>query len=954
MYNHEKKLYEEWRARIKATDPAMNDLEHYHNAWTNVDLIAYFVSKEDIHQGKRYLHQIEEDDVDDLKNSMGCRHHFFEIAGMDDLDVAFLKEAAQHGVDTEYGDLTRESINWVSIAIPEGSNDEIGEYPVEQHQVMRKQVDQVEPRTPMTFKQKVKPTNLVGIASDADDADDDEIELSSPFDINFPYIVEKPLYYTQNYAVAHSPVELPQETLRPIDPNRSRNSVAEADHSPDVDIAGQQTFDVFGFGKRDPAQPSEHPASQLLFGLSSGNVANQADTYLPLDFVPQPDLQPFQLGLLPLPQNDGPNDPQHHQETVTERDLKHEISQAQRKRGLSHAGYDEKGIDAGDLFGPLLSNDDSQVILEDAPIAPGEGVMNSEAEYVPQNEQAKLPLQDASFHRDLHDLTGFPPRFLGFYDVETASSTSSVCAYERRVMDFEAELQESTETNLAAVYQANNNQQSLNPVANADHAAIIHPGSSLPLDLAFDEEWYAAQQPVSFSFPCDPIPGWGDQCMWDPMIAQYPQADQNEGGVLASFIPGQPAPNSLIDPRLLDVRNSDNVMGNVPLLGRLQPARPQITMAQAHVAVCASENMIGSAMRNAHELNGALEADDKAPTKGHASQPTVESAATTPTQSSAPEASVRLSLVETSSGQAVLQREPMAKNEPSTTTHRIPSKRAWNEVEHDESEPVEAKLTCQRGRAHRKETDTLESDEDFVECSYPICESDDDDWEPSKRKNSRKTRKVSGPSKEKKTGEALKGKKTGEAPKRQNTRGRKAAKKQDDAPVPDSVPTTVPPEMTGPAAASLPALFWPHNMMSGFEYGMNSPRDPSTGLHPATAGPNERSALLTPPASNVLPALVTSGWEEVDLPLKASGAANNAGGDQATVSEPPAQKPKRKYSQRPKKDQGDKAASKPKRTKTKKTDTAKKDAGTVPLVGRKETPVPLPAMLQFHAGKCRS
>lgn len=1138
-YRHDKARYDQWRARIRATDPSRNDLAFYHraDAWTNMDLVAYFVSGRDVRQGRRYLRHVVGEaaaDVDDLEGYRGRRAEFFTIPGMDELDVAFLRDAALRGVDTEYGDLTRESIDWLLSSYPHDfssssfSSSNKKAAPRATTATYHQQDKPFQPRTPESLKQDVKkfPTtsnnNMDGAASEDDDNDDDDdneiVELTSPFDRNFPYIAHEPFYYSQysnsnsnstQQAVSarHTPPvgsSPQQERLRPVvTPGRPRDRLDGGVVQQSSDSVLDATWDPAG--SSDPSGPSSpifrwsprptarDGAAEQGEGGHSPSVRGAPD--------PQDESQPHPQ---PSSYDHGPKDPEQQQEQQQQEmagdydELRSRILQLRMLRGHRNVGPEgpsehlggnstdhifvgdngpyQEGEGPGGFFADQPMDVDAPFPFDGALIAPApgeDGVMYPEAAgYIPDPQQASQALADAilgpenlavleeqygsgpigphdynmqspqqggqpsfllqdapvirdsrtdSVYQGPQDVTGFPPPPLlsgGLCDDVAGASlapSASCSHYENRVRDFEGELRDSTDANSGVFHRAHNNQHVfMNPVdSNVGLAPRLHHynGSSLPPHLAFNREWYASQQPAVHSFPRYPVPGWGRPPMWgpDPMLAQDTQVYGNEGGVLASFVPGHPAPNALIDPRLLDARTSYNngMMGSVPpVLGQPQLAPPPSQTTRANVPNTPAAPGVGrssSSNNNVLVLSPVPGDDERTPTQGQrqASQSSITTAAAaaaaraTPTRSSATKGAVRLSLVETPSGQAVLQQEPVVnKNKPSTPPppppppHSNPKKRA---LEADEPVVVVAATPARpRGgrRPHRKETCSLESDEDFNGVGVPICESDDDDWvEPKKRRYSGRKGKKAGeaakgkkpsgaetpqgkkPSqatpRRKKPGEASKGKKAGDAapkekkpvetPKPKYTRRKKKTDADSNGAPPAPGPVSA---VAGPEEAAAPLLTHPrpHAAILGVAPGVNNPSVPSGAWPPAamssSAGSDE---LPTPPVSNDFSALVTPGLTEFghhpngSAPAVTSGtvANNNTTGEgHALVSELPNQKPKRKTPRRPQ-DPKDETATKPKRARTKKTDaTSKKDtrAAPPPPAGRKETPVPLPPM----------
>lgn len=614
-----------------------------------------------------------------------------------------------------------------------------------------------------------------------------------------------------------------------------------------------------------------------------------------------------------------------------------------------------------------------------------------------------------SIYQGIQDMVGFPPPppdLDSVYADVRSSSSSNDRSYERKVTKYGNKLQDSIEAHRVGHYRENND-------LNSDDNG---PGN----DLRFDLGWWEREQPVIHRFPREFLPSWDDRAAWLAMLGHTAQAAQHgqvaqrrqvvykEGDLLGSFVPGQPLPDTLIDPRLRGAGNNNGAMGHVSIPGQPQPALNQSRTAQAIISNTGNGPAVASASNNAVIHSPIAEASGSTSAQSQASRANTATTGPAPKQGST-SMGFRLALVETPDGQAILQREPVVENGPRTIHHRVPSKRVLDEfLDDSDDDPVMVTPIRQRRRSHRKETAALESDEDFLEVGVPICESDDEDYvEPTKSPYPRKGKNISVTARGKKTAATPRGRKkvdeaveeeiTVKLPKRKYARKSKNADKANDG-APASVPTSaaagpaiddpsmaavpMPPwphaasfnavygsnDRHGPSTraptrgASAPVLPWPHLVLSGLNAGSNNFAFSPSRLPCATPGRNHPSAPPTPPVSKDSSAYPIAGVNGINspsngfIPAAATGVTHIPQEVPAVALEPPVQKPKRKYTPRPKKETEGEAGDtpKPKRARTKKADTANKEApGLNPFKGRKETPVPLPPILKFHPGKCR-
>lgn len=917
LYNKDLSLYKQWVAQIKATEPVLNDLEFYRTAWGKSNLTTFHTSAEDIRQGQEYLRQLGEHNVEHLNAWQGQRSYFFHIADMEDLDVAYLRETARRGVDTNYGDLTRESIDWVAKNILEAVANE----------VEQQEVGKVQSHSSQSLDQQAKPMDLDGAVPD----DEEEVvELQPSFDPSLGGVLLDPYYLFQYPPVPQHPVGMPQEILQPIGGDGIGYPALPPGDSHALDTVVEQSFPQFG-GPLLAGLPVPLPEGS---DLAQGNEnLGWVQRDLGLDPAFNPSLN---AGIPPLP------------------------------GGLAMPlGEDAFGLEAGyDIYSFL----GDAIPVPEVPAGPD---VNVEPESPQSPQDSGLFLRRAnrthdgrvdSIYHGMQNVTGFPPPLPATYggqvgnpiyqgtqnvsDFQTpvsgwygGSSPASDRSYRRRVREFEEEIRDTRVSNGVAVHQENNGRG---------------PGAVSPAaDFRFDEEWYAALQPVVHSVWSGPFLLWKD----DPAWRRVNGLDQNEDDDAALF-----------EPSLRDAHT-----GNDMISGHHQSQMTQVNDSNTGAAP-----VVGSKRGYAIVLSPVPEAaEEVTPTQGQNSRENPATAAT----GSASKGSVRLSLVEKPNGQAVLQQAAVTGTNHSASPRRVSNKRTLDEFIEDDNDPAVKTPARPRGRAHRKDTVALESDDDFKGVSVPVCESNDEDYNPKrvktvrKRKNSgaaskgkkasaaprNKKKTADEASQEQKPAQAPKEKKAADAPKRKYVKRKKADANNNGAPSSMPVSATAMPAVAGPlSAVPTPALSWLHMAFSGNDAGLNNFESlVASGFPPEAAGFDSAAMLPTPPVSADWKAMLNEGFGGCGLPsdgtapaTAAAGAAIYAGEGQALGSQAPSLKPK--STRRTKKDQEDKTVEKPKpkRARAKKTDAASNKGNVVaPPVCRKETPVPLPPMPMFPSGK---
>lgn len=855
MYREEEALYEEWSEHVKTTDPSNNNLNFYEQAWGITDLVAYYISDRDIHLGQRYLGSLRETNVHDLAQLKGRRSKFYIIADMHDLDLKTMKEALSWGFSSEYGNLTRNSFHWVlNYGLPDTPDD----------------ADQAP--LAIAHNNAAQPLGLDGAESNGEEDEDEVLEIQSPFDRNFPEIVN-PYYNAQQQEDRRPtltiewpinppqqddpvlPVVLPIERLEPVGDAADFPLFGYFDDDEDVSNGpipmpppGAPNRDAIlnGVESLDPTQPrpwwalpwpqgfQDVPVDPQFLGQSP--VQDNVELAL-LDGPIGQDLQAKDDAEGQQVQQPGEADGQDAKDNISNDGSGDAIDDAPKELwdqffdmdaiaagtlsaeemedlDLPAPKYPEDVLDVKDLIDyPAQADDDYEEYYDysaalkkpikygptcdprDLTLAPGQnGLPFHEQRYANPGEASRAraamegrgnwgvsPRQSPGnqggqlglIYQGNQNVAGYPPS-------QGASSH-----------DFEEGLAQSAEENRRAEYQAGNKgqQQPDNDVA-------------LPEDLSFDPLWYAEQQPLVFGFSQNNIPGWGSDGLGNYAYgevaeAQGPHAElaepaQNAGNVVASFVPGQRAPNMLIDPALLGMNAVDG-QGMIALDPEivqepLPAALPRSDPAQASVPNTGTAPVVGPELRfNSMALPPVTEADTTGPERASTSRVNATtSTATTPIQSSSSNGPVLLSLATTPEGKAIVQEEPASPKKPAPVLaplpapvpaalppSHVPSKRDYSEFE----EVIEKEPAVTPSRKHgRADVFLLESDDDFSQMSVPICEADDDDWEPeaeqqsSKPATTRKGRKTTAATtKGKKSSGTPKGRKTGVLPRTRQT-----------------------------------------------------------------------------------------------------------------------------------------------------------------------------------------
>lgn len=950
MYLLDKHLWEQWDARIRATDPSQNDLAFYqcNNVWTKLDLKAYNASVDDINQGIEYLRSVGGDGANSLVSYAGCRRTFCAIPGMDQLDIAFLKKAAQRGVEIEYGDLTRKTIDWLtddSRKHPAGEEDGI--------QV----VDVRQPREPGSLRQDAQSTGLDDIALDIVDAPCG-LKWGPPFDgaLLLPYLIEKP----GNSFRFVSGFQPPLATLLQKAPR-----AAGVDHLGNQDLwpkyrnVGQQAS-----SGRDLSKTVKNNMKHLSILLPNEKIWDsewEVEDQSGRGFQAIAD-----VALLPASAN--------------------LVKQAQATS--LHEQCETKTFRESAAISVMFDGSAHPKERRTASFRELQHGTGSPPPRVALNGGWGVTLHGFSSVPALQTLRDIYPRW--YPGLDEPSTPTSDCSYERHVREYEQELQDSI--------QANGNSFHYEYHRFASNRESWDPAR----DLRFDIDWYASQQPIVHKFPRKHVLGWDDRPEWYRMPISPFRVEQARES--ASVGPGQPRPNLLVDPLLMSKVERALIPGQLP------PAQSHGHTAQANNYNLGTAPTVGSATKNATAHSRIPESNKLTPAQtlvqAHRSNMAIANLA--PIPSSEFNESASLSLVETSDGQVVLQQEPVReKNNSLGPSFCVPRKRVLDDLEgDDENQPiVEATPACRRRRAQVKETVCLDSDENFDALDVPICEADDGDWEPEGKEHSKKRAYVRkgnninvGPAKKRKvSGEAAqkkkkKKKKTIEAaPEADKTAKVPKAKKSDGNPKEGKAAAAPKRKYTkrkkvDACVAAVPAVAGsssasPLPMLSGSpvaQFGMGSNANhlcvpahwiPTTipefalknlgfsghspGLPPADAEAESIHSTLPVSGSHKAPADKLANASKIPHLINAAGGI---GETQATDLDVPHKKPKRKYTRRASKNQGQEAEAKPKRVKIKREGAvATKDIAVpaTPPIEWKETPILLPFMPGFPPGRCR-
>lgn len=886
----------------------------------------------------------------------GCHREFFHIEDMQDLDLAFLKQSAQRGIDLEYDALTPESINWILHNSAEGSNN-----PSEQHYVQ-----QDEPYPPEALNEKAKPNNLDGAMLNNDE-NGHSLELST---LNAPDLgglaVESadPFHPKQHSIASCPPVERTEEKFEQVGGDRLTQPASFVSDLRVFNLRPQDQAEAFS--QWNPAQLPSPRTRGTLENASSYFKFVDLSNLPPVEFAPfnsnnepqqaQQDFthQPFeQQEYIEIP-DDGPYDVQQQEEMAVggasgsamlhAQMMNHHFSFAHPDNYVGDAGYQvaEHGNansreeeDASDqqvymawppetarchgrpdnqfvgnnglyqelddcmidprLFedpGPIHHDFDFETVhsmdYEQGIQAVADGILVPElaatinqglARIGDQDSRPQIPRQEHpdrlsirtmgspvsgsqvnSIYQGEQHVMGCasPLANLDSMSDNFQSSPARDPSREHHIVGYENKLQENMEVHRIQHYRKNND---------------LNPDDMGPAkDLAFDQNVWDREQPVVHGFPC----------------ALHPNLDaQNVPYRQNAVISGQPLPDGPAGPRLPGVVNNyHSETGRVPISEPLDPTMNQSPTSHSAVQVPIAR------------------ASEPTPAQGQVSRTTAATAGPASKR-------YRLCIVKTPDGRAILRQERVVENHLPDTHRHISSKRARDEDRDDGSdEPVVTAPIGRRQRPHPKETAALDSDEDFKEVGVPICEADDEDYEPEESERPRRN-KVS-----------RKGKKTAATHRK---------KKVDEAV--EKIPVKT------------------------------SKRKNTTRLPPAAALRHvNHAASPTPPVAEGDSAYPLAGINGISGPSNgvtpdaATGVASIPQLVQIAAKEPPVQNRKRKYTTRPKKTEEGEAGElpKPKRARTKKAQTANKEAPALdPIKVKKETPVPLPPMLNFVPGKSR-
>lgn len=994
LYNKELALYEAYRARVKATQPADNNLEYYREGggiWFVDQLTTHSTTDEEIRQGQEYLRQLGEQNVRDLKGWKGERSFFFHITGMEHLELDYLNEAVRNGKDADYGDLTIGSMEWATEKFLQGTGVD--------EQVARQEA---EARSSGSLhggggdqQQQAPPMGLDGQAYDdnEEEEEDEVIELTSPFDADFALDPLQPPYYP---AAPHTPVGVPREMMQPI----------------------------IGFGQGYPAGGGGFGMVHNFDGFGGMPVLAGSSDYAFAAMMPQ---GPTNLNWwqqdpdLGLDAFFGDQFPNAAAAAAADPLVPDNVAAAAAGMplgvdafGINNAGYDnfafgfEAGHEMNPFFGDQPPNADAAAPLapQDAVVAsmaPGDGdddaafganadfdinrmlsqLRNAVEPLAPAGGAAALPLVDDAFGLDAvgHEMNPVPgaavapvvspivspvpdvpvgPDQEDLHDDESGSSQSPpasiVFPFEEwqlhafRRIDSPSATIDPRLLDItgfapplpAAICDA---QEMLNAASVADPVATpqeINDGGPAPVvgpddDLRFDEEWHASLRPRTYSISRLR----GDDPDYPPdfvetMFSKPSQMDQTDDSATGTAAAVAAAP--VVDPA------QEYAIFPTPARGQEYAGENLKTAATT-----------GSAWNEPAHLAFA---ETPGGQFGWQQAPQVAE-----------------------SDQFVMQQAPVAETNhaaaAAASSSRVPSKCSLDEFT---NEPVVATPTSARSRARaHKDTFALESDDDFKGVHVPICEPDDDDYKPKKGKTVHKrnnsgtaaaakgTRATSAtPRKKKPTITTADGEATPQtpkaapapkvkkadsaAPKRKYVNKKKPDTNNNDAPA-ASVPAVSGPVM--PAVAGFPPAALMPAMM---------PQPPFAPVMPAVADPS--FAALMPAMMPQFPSpprgycyvQTSGGWGL--FPLDGTAPAGVAAGQEASpalvLPEAPPSKPK--STRRKKKEDeedGTPEKPKPKRARTKKADAASNKGNNIvvhPLC-QKETPVPLPPMLKFPSGK---
>lgn len=108
LYNREKQRYDEFKAQVFDDDSEP------------LRLCTDHICKRDVNKGISYLNSVQLfGSGDQLRGLQGCPRSFFEIPGMEDLDITSIQQAVDQGIRYDYQELTPQALAWLTGNVPE-------------------------------------------------------------------------------------------------------------------------------------------------------------------------------------------------------------------------------------------------------------------------------------------------------------------------------------------------------------------------------------------------------------------------------------------------------------------------------------------------------------------------------------------------------------------------------------------------------------------------------------------------------------------------------------------------------------------------------------------------------------------------------------------------------------------------------------------------------------------
>lgn len=108
LYDREKQKYDKFKAQIFD-----DDSEPLH-------LCTDHIRKKDVDEGISYLNSVQLFGLgDQLRGLQGCPRGFFEIPGMENLDITSIQHAVEQGIRYNYQELTPRALAWLTGNVPE-------------------------------------------------------------------------------------------------------------------------------------------------------------------------------------------------------------------------------------------------------------------------------------------------------------------------------------------------------------------------------------------------------------------------------------------------------------------------------------------------------------------------------------------------------------------------------------------------------------------------------------------------------------------------------------------------------------------------------------------------------------------------------------------------------------------------------------------------------------------